>query len=117
MSTADSQLLVAASSIVRDGHQKVIHRDHDVPQANLVRHGRGVVTAMVVVSVMVGHLADELVFWLVLSAWAGLGAAQGLASMLALFWRRTTQAGGAQAHGLGNRESPDQAAPTCGSTV
>ncbi len=88
-----SATLVAASSIVRDGYQKVIHHDHDVPQANLVRYGQGVVTALVVVSVIVGHLADELVFWLVLFAWAGLGAALGPASNLALFWRRTTKAG------------------------
>ena len=45
--------------------------------------------ALVVVSVIVGHLADELVFWLVLFVWAPLGPA----SILALFWRRTTKAG------------------------
>jgi len=33
------------------------------------------------------------VFWLVLFAWAGLGAAIGPTSILALFWRRTTRAG------------------------
>lgn len=77
MSTADSLLLVAASSVVRDVYQKVTHHDHDVPQANLVRNSQCVVTALMVVSVIVGHLVDELVFWLVLFAWAGLGAALG----------------------------------------
>jgi Na+/proline symporter len=34
-----------------------------------------------------------LIFWLVLFAWAGLGAALGPTSILALYWRRTTRAG------------------------
>jgi len=33
------------------------------------------------------------VFWFVLFAWAGLGAAIGPTSLLALFWRKTSSAG------------------------
>ncbi|MCK5653013.1 MAG: sodium/proline symporter, partial [Gemmatimonadetes bacterium] len=42
---------------------------------------------------LLGLTADDLVFWLVLFAWAGLGAAIGPTSILALYWRRTTRSG------------------------
>jgi Na+/proline symporter len=54
---------------------------------------RLVVTVLVAVALVLGWLADELVFWLVLFAWAGLGASLGPTSILALFWPRTTAAG------------------------
>ena len=59
------------------------------------RHlGRPLVVILLVVAALVfGVLAEDLVFWLVLFAWAGLGAAIGPTSILALFWRRTTHAG------------------------
>ena len=93
MSTADSQLLVAASSVVRDLYQKVLRKDRVPPQGQLVRMSRGVVTALVLVALALGLLAEDLVFWLVLFAWAGLGAALGPTSILALYWRGTTRAG------------------------
>ncbi len=92
MSTADSQLLVAASTVVRDVYEKVVRREA-LPRRVAVRYSRLVVTALVLVALVLGWLADELVFWLVLFAWAGLGAALGPTSILALFWRRTTSAG------------------------
>ena len=93
MSTADSQLLVAASSLVRDFYQKVVRRDRPVDQKRLVAYSRAVVLILVVIAVLLGVTADELVFWLVLFAWAGLGAAIGPTSILALYWRRTTRSG------------------------
>ncbi|MFW6078711.1 MAG: sodium:solute symporter family transporter, partial [Gemmatimonadota bacterium] len=93
MSTADSQLLVAASTVVRDVYQKVLRRGRELPQATLVRYSRLVVVALVGLSLALGIIAEELVFWLVLFAWAGLGAAFGPTSILALFWRGATRAG------------------------
>ncbi len=93
MSTADSQLLVAASTVVRDVYEKVVRRGRPLSQRALVVLSRLVVTALVVLALVLGWLADELVFWIVLFAWAGLGAALGPTSILALFWRRTTRAG------------------------
>jgi sodium/proline symporter len=95
MSTADSQLLVAASAVVRDVYEKVLHRDRPVPQERLVRLSRGVVVLLVAAALLFGLLAQELVFWLVLFAWAGLGAALGPTVILALFWPGTTRAGAA----------------------
>jgi sodium/proline symporter len=93
MSTADSQLLVAASSVVRDVYEKVIHRHRGASQQRLVLYSRIVVVILVGISLLLGVLAEEMVFWLVLFAWAGLGAALGPTSILALFWRGTTRAG------------------------
>ena len=93
MSTADSQLLVAASSVVRDLYEKIIRRGVQVPPKRLVLYSRMVVALLVGAAVVLGVLAQQLVFWLVLFAWAGLGAAIGPTSILALYWRRTTRAG------------------------
>ena len=93
ISTADSQLLVAASSVVRDLYEKIVQRDAAVPQSRLVLYSRIVVVLLVIAALVFGLLAQELVFWLVLFAWAGLGAAIGPTSILALYWRGTTRAG------------------------
>jgi SSS family solute:Na+ symporter len=93
MSTADSQLLVAASGIVRDIYEKVLHRHEQVQQKHLVSLSRLVVFILVVIALILGLIASDLVFWLVLFAWAGLGAALGPTSILALYWRGTTRSG------------------------
>jgi Na+/proline symporter len=93
MSTADSQLLVAASTVVRDLYERVWHRGETIPQRRLVLLSRATVVLLVGLAVGFGLAADQLVFWLVLFAWAGLGASLGPTSILALFWRRTTKAG------------------------
>ncbi len=93
MSTADSQLLVAASSVVRDVYEKIIKKGEVIPQKKLVLFSRIIVFLLVVISLVFGFLAEELVFWLVLFAWAGLGASIGPTSILALYWKGTTRAG------------------------
>lgn len=93
MSTADSQLLVAASSVVRDVYEKVLKKGQTLPQKRLVLLSRIVVVLLVLAALGFGAVAEKVVFWLVLFAWAGLGAAIGPTSILALFWKRTTRAG------------------------
>jgi sodium/proline symporter len=93
MSTADSQLLVGASALVRDFYQKVVRRDREIPRRQLVRYSRWTVALLVGVALILGWLAESLVFWLVLFAWAGLGAALGPTSILALYWKGLTRAG------------------------
>jgi sodium/proline symporter len=93
MSTADSQLLVAASALVRDFYQKVVKAGQEVSDRTLVFHSRIVVAVLALVALVLGAVAEQLVFWLVLFAWAGLGAALGPTTLLALYWKRTTRAG------------------------
>ena len=93
MSTADSQLLVAASSIVRDIYERIIKKGRQIPQKKLVLYSRLSVFLLVVFALILGMLANELVFWLVLFAWAGLGASLGPTSILSLYWKGTTRSG------------------------
>lgn len=93
MSTADSQLLVAASSLVRDIYEKLIYKGKVISQQQLVKASRWFVLLLVVISLALAFIAEDLVFWLVLFAWAGLGAALGPTSLLALYWRNITRAG------------------------
>ena len=93
MSTADSQLLVAASALVRDIYEKIIHRKKEISQQRLVLISRWFVVLLVIAALLLGFVAEQLVFWLVLFAWAGLGAAFGPTSILALYWRGATRNG------------------------
>ena len=93
MSTADSQLLVAASSVVRDVYDKILKKEEEIPQKQLVLYSRVVVIILVILSLIFGLIAENIVFWLVLFAWAGLGASLGPTSILALYWKKTTKAG------------------------
>jgi Na+/proline symporter len=79
--------------VVRDVYQKVVRREVEVPNRHLVFLSRLVVAVLVGAALLLGVVAEELVFWLVLFAWAGLGAALGPAAILSLYWRGTTRAG------------------------
>ncbi len=93
MSTADSQLLVAASGVVRDVYQKILHKNEDIPQKKLVLYSRIVVTVLVLFSLILAISASQIIFWLVLFAWGGLGASIGPTIILSLFWKKTTKWG------------------------
>lgn len=93
MSTADSQLLVASSAIVRDIYEKIIIRKKPILPGKMVALSRLVVFILVIISTALSSVAENLIFWLVLFAWAGLGATFGPTSILALFWEKTTLKG------------------------
>jgi Na+/proline symporter len=46
-----------------------------------------------IAALVFAYVAQDLVFWLVLFAWGGLGAAFGPALILAIYWPRATRAG------------------------
>lgn len=93
MSTTDSQLLVAASAVVRDVYQQLLRRGETLDDRRLVVLSRLVVLVLVAASVGLGLLDWELINTFVLLAWAGLGAALGPPALLAMYWRRTTGPG------------------------
>jgi len=91
MSTADSQLLVISSAVARDVIQGIL-RPHASDLA-LTRASRITVLTLGVVALLVALADVRAVFWFVLFAWSGLGAAFGPPILMALFWRRTSWAG------------------------
>ncbi|MGQ9472251.1 MAG: sodium/proline symporter [Candidatus Aminicenantales bacterium] len=95
MSTADSQLLVASSAAVRDIYQKILaaHRPYPLSQKKLVFWSRAATLFLSLIALAMGFMAKKLVFYLVLFAWGGLGAALGPAVLLALYWPRLTKWG------------------------
>jgi len=93
MSTADSQLLVASSAVVRDIYQKIFALNRPLEQKKLVFWSRTATLLLSILALIMGFMAKKLVFYLVLFAWGGLGAALGPAVLLSLYWPRLTKYG------------------------
>jgi sodium/proline symporter len=91
MSTADSQLLVATSALSEDIYHQLINKE--ASQRRLVALSRIGTIVIGVIAFLLALRAEEKVYWFVLYAWAGLGAAFGPGIVLSLWWRRTTKWG------------------------
>jgi len=91
MSTADSQLLVATSALSEDIYHQLINKN--ASQRRLVAISRVGTVLIGVIAFLLALRAEEKVYWFVLYAWAGLGAAFGPAIVLSLWWKRTTKWG------------------------
>jgi sodium/proline symporter len=91
MSTADSQLLAAASSASDDICKKFFMKDMDSRTSMLI--ARGAVIVMSVIALFIARDQNSSVFQIVSFAWAGFGAAFGPLMLCALFWRRTNMYG------------------------
>ena len=89
LSTADSQLLVVASTFVRDIYEKILRKNQVLPENKKLILSRSVVFFSGLLALIMAYLAQEQVFWLVLFAWGGLGASFGTALILSLYWERT----------------------------
>ena len=64
-----------------------------IEEADKLRFSRIVVILSGIAAIVLAYIAQDLVFWLVLFAWSGLGASFGPALILSLYWQRTTKAG------------------------
>ena len=93
MSTIDSQLLVAASALVRDIYQKVIKKQEKILDTQLVLLSRLSVLFITIVALLLAFWAEQQIVWLVLFAWGGLGASIGSTVLLTMFWSGTTRQG------------------------
>ncbi len=91
MSTADSQLLAAASSISQNLVQDFGKKKLDTKTSLLI--ARITVIAISLVAVFIAQDPDSSIFGIVSFAWAGFGAAFGPVVLLALFWRRSNRQG------------------------
>ena len=91
MSTADSQLLAAASSMSQDLLQDFCHVK--MSQRSSMVAARATVMGIAVIGVLLAWNPASSVFRVVSFAWAGFGAAFGPTVLLALFWRRSNRQG------------------------
>ena len=91
MSTADSQLLAAASSVSHDLVQDFFGKKLN-PKASMLA-ARGTVIGIAIVGIFLAWNPDSSVFQIVSFAWAGFGSAFGPVVLFALFWKRTNKQG------------------------
>ncbi len=91
MSTADSQLLAAASAVSQDIYKGLIKKDASEKQ--VLATSRIVVTVISLVALLLSLNPNSSIFGLVSFAWSGFGGTFGPLVLLALYWKRTTAAG------------------------
>lgn len=86
MSTADSQLLVTASSMSEDIYKGIIKRN--ASEDNVMKMSRYTVLGVAVLAYIIAWDPNSSIMGLVSNAWAGLGAAFGPTVLMSLFWKR-----------------------------
>lgn len=91
MSTADSQLLAASSSVSQNIMQEALHMNVSKKISMLV--ARLTVVVIAVIAIFIAKDPNSSVFEIVSFAWAGFGAAFGPVVICALFWKRTNWQG------------------------
>ena len=87
MSTADSQLLVTASSVAEDIYKQIINPEVD--QKKVLNMSRATVVVVAILAYIIALDPNSSIMGLVSNAWAGLGSAFGPIVLMSLFWKRT----------------------------
>lgn len=91
MSTADSQLLVSASSVAEDIYKGVIKKD--AKDDKVLQVSRITVLVIAVLAYLIALDPNSSIMGLVSNAWSGFGSAFGPIVVLSLFWKRTNLQG------------------------
>ncbi len=91
MSTADSQLLVTATSLTEDFY-KVLFRKN-ASEKELVWVSRLAVAIVAIIAYCLALDENSSILNIVAYAWAGFGATFGPTIILSLFWKRMTRSG------------------------
>lgn len=91
MSTADSQMLVAASGVSENIVQDFFGKKLTEKQGLMV--ARGTILVIAAIGLFMARDPNSSVFGIVSFAWAGMGAAFAGVMICALFWKRTTLQG------------------------
>lgn len=94
MSTADSQLLVATSTLIEDIYVRLFRPRASPKRLVLLSRLATIAIAAVAFTLAISALrGSALIDTMVAYAWTGLGASFGPPLLFALWWRRTTWAG------------------------
>lgn len=91
MSTVDSLLLLASSAAIRDYWQKI--RGSSLSDHALAKRGKLITVIFGLIGVAFALHQTPLIFWFVLFAWSGLGAAFGPVLVCALWYPKTNLTG------------------------
>lgn len=91
MSTADSQLLAASSSVSQNILQETFHLK--LSQRASMIAARATVIVVAILGIIIARDPESSVFGIVSFAWAGFGASFGPLMICSLFWKRTTLPG------------------------
>lgn len=91
MSTADSQLLVCASSVSKDIYKNILKPGAD--DKKVLKISRITVAVVAILAFVIAWDPDSSIMNLVSDAWAGLGSAFGPLVVCSLFWKRTNLPG------------------------
>lgn len=93
MSTVDSLLLLASSAVVRDTMDKIFESTKS--DASLAKIGKFVTLVIGAIGITLALGEVKLLFWFILFAWSGLGAAFGPLIICMLYYKKTTLQGAA----------------------
>ena len=91
MSTADSQLIYAATALVNDLWLRI--RPSRLSQRGLVWSTRAVIAVITIIAAVIAMQEIKLIYTFVLFAWGALGAAFTPIVLLSLYWKRFTRWG------------------------
>jgi len=91
MSTVDSLLLLASSSVVRDTYQKIMGSKES--DERLSSYGKYVTIIIGAIAVVLGIQEPRVIFDFVLASWSGLGSAFGPVVIGILYYKRITREG------------------------
>ena len=93
ISSSDSYLLIASSSVSVNLYQGIVKKDKKVTDKEVMWISRIVLVVIAAIGVIIAWKEDSVIFSLVSFAWAGFGATFGPIMLFSLFWKRTTRAG------------------------
>lgn len=91
ISSSDSYLLIAASSVSKNLYQGLFKKEASDKQVMWV--SRITLLVIAAVAAVIALDKDSVIFTIVSFAWAGFGATFGPLMLFSLFWKRTTRAG------------------------
>jgi len=96
MSTIDSLLVLASSSITRDFYQKIFRPD--LKDEDLTKFSRIITITMAMVALGIAILLynlypDRQIFWIMIFGWSGIAATFCPVIILSLFWKGYTEKG------------------------
>ncbi len=91
ISSSDSYLLIAASSVSKNIFQGILKKNASDKQVMWV--SRVTLLVIAVIAALIALDEDSVIFTIVSFAWAGFGATFGPLMLFSLFWKRTTRAG------------------------